>query len=861
MPSDPSTDLLLERARQDAERLQAAIRSHEHKYYVLDQPVISDPEFDALMRQLRTIETQFKELVTPDSPTQRVGGEPRKNVEKAVHSAALLSLDNAFNDGELRDFDRRARETIGVESLDYVGELKLDGVSMVVRYTDGQMQLALTRGDGQQGEVITPNAKTIRSLPLSVDRMTLDQFGISDNFEIRGEVVMPRHSFDLLNESQRQQEKPLFANPRNAAAGSLRMLKSSQTAERRLDFFAYMFYVEGSEYFASQWEALEALAGMGFKVNPHRAQLKGIEACVEFWSSWMPKRDSLPYEIDGMVFKVDDTELQRRLGATAKYPRWAIACKPGAQQVETVVEDIDVQVGRTGAITPRALLKPVQVGGVTVSRATLHNEAEIARLGLQIGDSVLIERSGDVIPKVVRVLRKGNIRRSFQIPLQCPVCGSQVVREKEEVVARCINISCKARLKESILHFASRGAMDIDGLGEWVADELVERRIVRNIGDLYELSAEQLAVIKSVSDLGDEDASAILENIALSKQRPLSKLLVAIGIKKIGPSTAEILVDHFQSLDRIAGATEKELQDLKRLRSPAQKSVVGYFSKKENLDILEALRQEGVKCIPEMVNKSQATPLENKPDTEFLLKQLIRFVDPSTMDIKKLSANLLQQLVENESVTCLADLYRLKPEQLAQLQLKRQLGSKSAGKIKESLEKSMTQSMSRLLFGLGIRHVGERTAEFLGGHFLSMDRIADASVEELEQVEEVGPHIAASIRNYFDEAQNRHLLGRLRKFGLQFEQSPVKSGLPQVLSDKVFVITGKLSSMSRDEAKVRIQKLGGKVSSAVSGQTDFLLAGDNAGSKLAKAIKLGVSVLSEEGVQKLAGEVWQDAGK
>ena len=504
-------------ARQRVAQLRAELRRHEHLYYVLNQPEISDAEFDALMIELRRIEAEQPALVTPDSPSQRVGGAPRDGVEKAAHSSVMLSLDNAFDDAELRDFDRRARELAEAEALDYVGELKLDGVSMAVRYAGGRLDLALTRGDGEQGEVITPNARTLRTVPLSIPPPALAAAGVPEAFEVRGEVVMPKAAFACLNEGQRAADKPVFANPRNAAAGSLRMLDAAVTLSRHLDFYPYLLLADGAAVFGSHWEALEALHALGFKVNPHRARLHGVDALAGFRDEWLGKRESLPYDIDGLVFKVDAVALQRQLGATAKAPRWAIACKPAAQQAETVVENIDVQVGRTGAITPRALLRPVKVGGVTVSRATLHNEAEIKRLGVQIGDRVVVVRSGDVIPKVVRVAAEGAERRPFSMPSICRVCGGPVERGEGEAVAYCNNDSCSGRLKESIQHFAHRSAMNIDGLGAWLVDALVDGGLVKDPADLYDLKTEQLAALENDSELGEERAAKLVEAIERSK--------------------------------------------------------------------------------------------------------------------------------------------------------------------------------------------------------------------------------------------------------------------------------------------------------------------------------------------------------
>ena len=668
MPQSASTNPATE-----AEQLRTELRRHERLYYVLDQPEISDAEYDALMKRLQALEEAHPELRTADSPTQRIGGAPREGFEKAGHSSSMLSLDNAFSEDELREFDRRARELADRETLDYVGELKLDGVSMSARFADSQLALALTRGDGREGEVITENARTIRSLPLSVTRGPTA-------FEVRGEVVMPRRAFDRLNVSRLDAELPTFVNPRNAAAGALRMLDPKVTAERRLEFYAYSLLVDGQPYGLSHWEALDELVDLGFKVNPNRRRLSGFDQIWGFCGEWLSKRDSLPYEIDGLVLKVDSYELQTQLGSTAKAPRWAIAYKMQAEQAETVVEGIDVQVGRTGAITPRARLRPVFVGGVTVSRATLHNEDEVARLGLQIGDTVLIERSGDVIPKVIRVIEEGAERVEFVVPSHCPVCESTLVREEDQAIRRCVNVNCPARLKESIIHFASRRAMDVDGMGESLVEQLVDRGLVKSLADIYSLTLEQIA-------------------------------------------------------------------DLERM------------------------------------------------------------------------------------------------------------AEKSASNVLAGIEQSKATPLPRVIYALGIRYVGERTAQLLADAFNSIDAMEAADADELEAVEEVGPRIAEGIIDFFGAERNRELLRQLREAGLRFSQEPrvVEVSEDSGVAGKTFVLTGTLPTLTRDEAKDRIQSAGGKVSGSVSKKTDYVVAGEKAGSKLEKAEKLGVAVLDEAGLEELLG--------
>ncbi|HKW97746.1 MAG TPA: NAD-dependent DNA ligase LigA [Bryobacteraceae bacterium] len=652
----------------EIEELRKTLHRHEYLYYVLDQPEVSDAEYDSLMNRLRDLESQHPELITPDSPTQRVGGKPREGFVKVQHSAPMLSLDNALNEPELRAFDNRVRDLLKSVPYRYVVELKLDGLSMAAHYRNNQLGRAVTRGDGQIGEDVTENARTIRSLPLRTNSPMRD-------FEARGETVMPRSAFEKLNAERDDRGLSRFANPRNAAAGSLRVLDPSITASRKLEFFAYFLLVDGRYHYSSHWESLEALARMGFKVNGNRKLCKDIDEVLAFCTEWEAKRDKLPYEIDGVVVKVDSIEQQNRLGFTAKAPRWAIAYKYAARQAVTTVENIDVQVGRTGALTPVARLAPVEVGGVTVSRATLHNEDEIARLGLQIGDSVVIERSGDVIPKVVRVHTQGSYRRRFQMPKHCPVCGGKIVREESEAASRCINTNCPARLKESILHFASRAVMNIDGLGDALVDQLVDRGVIQSVADLYDLTVEK---VMHLERMGKTSASNLIRNIEKSKQNPLPRVINA----------------------------------------------------------------------------------------------------------------------------------------------------------------------------LGIRFVGERTAEFLAEAFGDMDRVASANIEDLQMAEEVGPKVAESIYQFFREPRNQDLIERLRAAGLQFEyKAKRRQGGP--LAGLTFVLTGSLAGMSRDEAKLRIQSAGGKVSTAVSKKTSYVVAGEDPGSKLDKARELGVKIIDEAQLMEL----------
>ncbi|MDQ2898466.1 MAG: NAD-dependent DNA ligase LigA, partial [Acidobacteriota bacterium] len=571
-------------ARGEVEAVREAIRHHEYQYYVLDQPEIGDAEYDRLMRQLQELEERNPDLATADSPTRRVGGKPREGFVKVPHSSPMLSLDNALDPNELREFDRRARELLGGAEFRYVVELKMDGLSMAARYRDGSFEQAITRGDGRTGEEVTENARTIRSLPLCVSAKP----GGTDRFEVRGETVMNRGSFERLNADRAERGLAPFANPRNAAAGSLRLLEPSLTASRRLEFYTYLILVDGTTVFDTHWESLDWLSNHGFKVNVKRRLCQSLEEVLAFCAEWESKRETLPYEIDGVVVKVDSIAQQRLLGMTSKAPRWAIAFKYAARQASTEVESIEVQVGRTGALTPVAHLKPVVVGGVTVSRATLHNEDEIARLGLQVGDMVIVERSGDVIPKVVRVQTQGSYRKPFKMPAACPVCGGNVVREEGEAATRCINTNCPARLRESILHFASRGVMNIDGMGEALVDQLVESKLLRSVSDIYSLTLEQLTALER---MGAKSAGNLLRNIEKSRSNSLPRVVNALGIRFVGERTSVFLAEEFGGMDKIAAASIEELQKAGEVGPKVAESIMQFFKEPRNRELVERLRK------------------------------------------------------------------------------------------------------------------------------------------------------------------------------------------------------------------------------------------------------------------------------
>jgi DNA ligase (NAD+) len=578
-------------AEREIEKLRQKIRYHEHRYYVLNDPVISDFEFDKLMRRLQDLEREHPELATPDSPTQRVGGQPAEEFPKVRHSAPMLSLDNTYSVEELKDFDRRVRELAGRAKVEYVGELKLDGLSMALTYENGVLTHGVTRGDGVTGEDVTANVKTIRSVPLHLDPAQLAPIGRPKRFEVRGEVIMTLKAFEDLNAQREAAGEPRFANPRNSAAGTMRLLDSSLVARRKLDMYLYYLQVDGVEPLREHAKALEALRQMGFKVNPHWRLCPSSDDLLKYIQEWETKRDSLDYEIDGIVVKVNDTRLWGELGTTAKSPRWAVAYKYPARQATTKVMDVRAQVGRTGTLTPVADLDPVDVGGVTVSHATLHNMDEIERLGVQIGDTVLIQRAGEVIPQVVKVVKHGPDRREFRMPKKCPVCGGEVFRAEGEVAYRCVNSACPAKLKESLLHFSRRRAMDIDGLGEALVDQLVDQKLVRDVADLYSLTQPQLADLERMAD---KSASNLLGEIEKSKQADLARVIFAIGIPFVGERTAQLLADHFGSLDRLAQASPEELEQVFEVGPKISQSISEFFREKRNRDVLRKLKAAGV---------------------------------------------------------------------------------------------------------------------------------------------------------------------------------------------------------------------------------------------------------------------------
>lgn len=587
---------------QRVEELRSAIDDHNYRYYVLDDPRIPDAEYDRLFRELQNLERDYPELASDNSPTRRVGSSAETSFEEVVHRLPMLSLDNAFSEEELRDFDRRVRERLGVtEDIEYVCEPKLDGLAVSLHYEKGQLTRAATRGDGYSGEDITANIRTIPSVPL-----TLRGNKVPDLVEVRGEVYMPRSGFEKLNRTLAERGEKTFVNPRNAAAGSLRQKKSTVTARRPLEMCAYSMAVTDESLLPdTQWEGLQRVKDWGFRINPEMRRARGVEACLEAYNELMAKRDELPYEIDGIVFKVNRLDQQQALGFVSRAPRWAIAQKFPAQEELTVIEDVEFQVGRTGAVTPVARLKPVFVGGVTVSNATLHNMDEIRRLDVHIGDTVFIRRAGDVIPQVVKVVpekRPANAR-TVELPAHCPVCESDVVQIEGEAVARCSGgLFCPAQRKEAIRHYASRKALDIEGLGDKWIDIMVDQGMVKTVADLYHLTIDDLV---KLDRMGEKSAANLVNAIDQSRRPVLWRFLYALGIREVGEATAKGLAAHFGTLEAIAEADEETLQTVPDVGPIVAGHIHSFFEQPHNRETLDALRDAGVEWQEEEIRQGE----------------------------------------------------------------------------------------------------------------------------------------------------------------------------------------------------------------------------------------------------------------
>jgi len=583
--------------RERIERLRKEIHYHDYKYYVENNPEISDYEYDQLMRELKELEDRYPTLRSPVSPTQRVGGMPVEGFPTVEHSISMLSLDNAYSEEEVREFERRLHRELPGEDFDYVVELKIDGVSVSLVYEEGALRQGSTRGDGRRGDDITANLKTIHTIPLQLRKR------VRGRIEVRGEIYMTRSGFQQLNKDREKRGEPLFANPRNAAAGSLKLLDPKITSQRPLDNFIYVFpYATEVRISPTHIECLEKLKEWGFRVNPHFRLCRSIDEVLNYCSFWAEKREELDYEVDGMVVKVNSIDQQMRLGSTTKNPRWAIASKFQAKQATTVVRDIILQVGRTGALTPVAIFNPTPLAGTTITRATLHNEDEIKRKDIRIGDTVIIEKGGDIIPQVVKIIesKRSGKEKEFSMPEKCPVCGAKVVRLEDEAVSRCIGSSCPDQLKERIAHYAQRTAMDIEGLGDKLIEQLVDKKIVLDVSDLYKLN---LSILSSLERMGEKSAQNLLFQIEKSKSQPLSRLIFALGIRYVGVRGARILAENFASLIALTAASQENLEEIPEIGPRTARSIILFFREKKNRELLSKLKKWGVRMEEERREK------------------------------------------------------------------------------------------------------------------------------------------------------------------------------------------------------------------------------------------------------------------
>jgi len=592
--------------KQRIEKLRELINYHNHRYYVLDSPEISDAEYDELMRELQRLEEEHPQLITPDSPTQRVGAAPVEAFGVVVHEVPMLSLGKAFSRDELLAWHKRISGLLGEQSFDLVAELKMDGLAVALIYEEGKFKTGATRGDGFRGEDITLNLKTIKSIPLSVPK------GAPRRFEVRGEVYLSKNGFNKLNENRARDGLPLFANPRNAAAGSVRQLDPRITAQRPLDIYIYgLGLVEGGKRHSTHWETLEYLKSLGFKLNPDNKKLSDLQEAESYYQRWVEQRERLPYEADGIVFKINRYDLQERLGNVGGEPRWAVAYKFPATQANTILEDIGISVGRTGTLNPYAILKPVNVGGVVVKRAALHNEEDIGRKDIRIGDTVIVQRAGEVIPEVVGPvvsLRTGK-EKVFVMPSRCPVCGAEAIKPEGEAMSRCTNVSCPAQIYELVKHFVSRGAMDIEGIGEKLAEALLKAGLIKDVADIYTLQEEKLIGLER---MGKKSADNVLKAIDESKKRPLARVIFALGIRHVGSETAEILSKNFASIDKLAQATTEELMTVPTIGPKIAESIVAFFRQASNRKVIEKLKKAGVRMAEEITEKPRELPLAGK---------------------------------------------------------------------------------------------------------------------------------------------------------------------------------------------------------------------------------------------------------
>lgn len=847
-----------------AKRLRGKIRHHDHLYHTLDRPKIEDYEYDLLKQELRDLEERYPQVATEDSPTRTVGAPPIAAFSPVEHGAPMLSLENVFDAGEMEQFDRRLAGLLDDESeREYSAEPKLDGVALSLLYERGALVRGATRGDGRTGEDVTHTTRTIPTIPAQ-----LTGNDVPERLEVRGEVFMPLSRFEAYNRQAEKKGTKTLVNPRNAAAGALRQKDPEQAAQRKLDFFAHgVGRVEDVPTVTRQSELLKSMAFWGLQVCPQAETVAGAAGCLAYYERIAETRESFDYALDGVVYKLERFDLRGQAGASSHAPRWAVAQKFPAEEKITKVRAIEYQVGRTGALTPVARLKPVFVGGATVSNATLHNYGELLRKDVREGDTVVVRRAGDVIPQVVRSLpgyRKGDSPEPA-LPKKCPECSSEVIRPDDEAVARCTGgLICPAQRKAAILHFLSRDALDIEGLGEEWVDVLVRDGVVKGVEDIYRVRGEQFAALAIKLPVGRDSAKLFLGAIDKARRNRWSRLLCGLNIPTVGPKRAESLAGEFDNLNEVLDAKAEQLLKVPTWTQAAADSVVAYFGEERNRALIALLIDSGVNWgDSETENPRPGANPDNEPGVrqlfegyrvgEGLLKDAVRvLVSPKVLDIKGLGHKwmnqLVDQLLDEGLIREVSDLFHLEPDRVASLQVSRFFGEKRAKDLLADIKGKKQTTLARFLFALGIRDVGRVTAETLALHFGNFKALCTAGVDELREVSDIGEIVAGRIRAFFDDQRNLQVIKALRDSGVTWSERQVSTITSEgLLQGKAFVLTGALKSMTRSEARERIRAVGGRVVGSVSKNTDYLVTGANPGSKVVKARNLGINLLDEDG--------------
>ena len=764
------------------DELHHALNHHNYRYYVLDSPEVSDAEYDALMRELRAIESEHPELVTPDSPTQRVGAPPADGFAQVEHPRPMFSLGNAFDAEEFMAWHKRVSDMLDGEPFDMVCELKYDGLAVALTYENGVFIRGATRGNGMVGEDVTGNLRTVKSIPLRL--LDTANIYIPPRLEVRGEVYFPKSLFKKFNEERAARGEQIYANPRNTAAGSLRQLDPRNTSERPLDIFIYSLgYAEGGDVPATHWDMLQYLKRLGFKVSDDSRRVHTPEEAIAFYNRWVGSyEEELDAAADGVVVKVDNLDYQRHLGVVGREPRWAVAYKFPAVQEITQLRDIRVNVGRTGSMNPYAVLQPVNIAGATVKQATLHNEDYIRAKDLMIGDWIVVERAGEVIPQVVSVIadRRSGDERHFDMPQSCPSCAEPVVRPEDDAMSYCVNASCPAQLIRLLEHFVSRGAMDIEGMGIKWGEYLIQQGLIKDVADIYYLKREHLARLN------------LLDAIEVAKSKPFADALDASGIPTVGEKSAGIIAERFPDMETLSGASEIDIGEINGISARTAKAVVSHFAE-----------------------------LRSQPH------------------ITDISSDFLR----NGLVGAQSDLFYVNRKHLLQPETLRQ---KSVSNLLNAIEASKGRPLARVLVALGIRHVGGEVAELLARSFTTIDNLMAADEEALVAIDSIGPRIAESVISYFRNEANRNVVEKLRAAGVRLEDEAREIPTEQPFVGMRFVVTGRLERYSRSQIQATIKQYGGAVSGSVSKNTDYLVAGEGGGSKLNDAQRHEVEILTED---------------